>query len=78
MSSDLSLLQGDGLTNQGVISGYGIVASPLTNETDGQVRGETNQRLVFTGAGNANAGEISLGGGTDIAPTPGRSVHSGV
>jgi T5SS/PEP-CTERM-associated repeat protein len=52
------------LRNQGILSGSGRVASTLENETTGQVRATTGQRLVFSGNGNhVNNGLIDLAGG---------------
>ncbi len=67
-SGELELQQGvltsGSLTNGGLIRGDGRINSPLLNGTNGEVRGQTDQRLLFTGGGNTNYGEIGLGGGT--------------
>jgi hypothetical protein len=62
--SDYSRLEGGPLANAGLLAGYGTVATVLDNTADGEVRGQCGLRLLFTGAGNTNSGEINLAGAT--------------
>ena len=57
-------LVGATLANSGLIRGDGRIDNALSNAADGEVRAETGRRTLFTGAGNTNAGEINLLGGT--------------
>ena len=51
------------LTNHGLLSGDGRIEAPLTNAADGEVRAADGDNLIFTAAGNTNAGELRLLGG---------------
>jgi hypothetical protein len=62
--------------NDGLVDGSGRIAASLTNYSDGQLSAATAQTLVISGAGNTNAGTISLAGGTihftqDLSNQPG-------
>ena len=57
-------VEGGTLTNHGLLHGEGRIGNSLANAADGEVRGQSGQRLLLTGTGNTNAGEINLGGGT--------------
>jgi hypothetical protein len=57
-------LGGGSLENSGLVRGEGRIAPTLANAVGGEVRGESGNRLYFTGVGNANAGDVNLLGGT--------------
>jgi DNA-binding beta-propeller fold protein YncE len=59
-----SNLQIPSIINDGLIDGSGRVTGTLTNNFDGELSASTAQTLVISGAGNTNAGLISLAGGT--------------
>jgi len=54
---------GDVLANLGLVRGSGQIENTLYNVVNGEVRGENDNRVLFTGANNTNAGEINLNGG---------------
>lgn len=56
-------LTGDVISNNGVIRGSGSVANILANNPSGEVRLSTGDRMVFSAAGNSNAGKIEVLGG---------------
>jgi hypothetical protein len=58
-----SRLQTPVINNDGLIDGSGRITGTLTNNFDGEVSVATAQTLVISGAGNTNAGLISLSGG---------------
>ena len=65
------------LRNQGILSGTGRIGGTLENETTGQVRAATVERLVFAGGGNhANNGLIDVAGGTIEFTGPTRKQQS--
>ena len=51
-------------SNSGLVTGAGSIATPFTNASGGEVRGELGKTLTFTGASGSNAGRINLLGGT--------------
>ncbi|MEX2306365.1 MAG: hypothetical protein WD738_02160 [Pirellulales bacterium] len=55
---------GGPLANSGLVTGDGQITGTLTNLAAGIVRASTGEHLRFTGAGNTNAGQIALAGGT--------------
>ncbi|MCP5144870.1 MAG: hypothetical protein H6978_08610 [Gammaproteobacteria bacterium] len=57
-------LQGGALSNTGLVHGDGRIETPLTNTAAGEVRVNDGDRLLFTGAGNTNAGTVNVLGGT--------------
>ena len=59
-----SRIDGGVLTNRGPIHGTGRIQSTLINEAGGELRAGVGQWLVVTGAGNSNAGDINLIGGS--------------
>ena len=61
--SGAAVLGGTTLTNHAVLSGTGQVDARLDNRAAGQVQVSAGQRMVFTGAGNINAGQIRAVGG---------------
>ncbi len=63
LAGALARLTGDVAHNTGLIHGHGRVEASLSNQADGGVRVEADQRLVFTGQNNSSAGEINLFGG---------------
>lgn len=63
LTNTAALLNGDTFDNAGLVHGDGAVAPTLRNEADGQVRVRSGDRVLFTGAGNTNAGEINMLGG---------------
>ncbi len=52
------------ITNTGLITGDGTIGKPVTNSASGQLRAELGKTLTFTGTIAANAGTMSLQGGT--------------
>lgn len=66
-ASNLQLVGGI-LSNSGVLRGAGYIANKLQNNSDGQVRLSSGQRMVFSGADNKNAGRIeALGNNINVA-----------
>jgi len=57
-------LTGAAITNAGVIRGDGTIAGAVTNNSGGEIRGESGKTLLLSGTNGANAGNISLQGGT--------------
>jgi T5SS/PEP-CTERM-associated repeat protein len=54
---------GAALTNQSVLTGSGRVNAALSNTAAGHVQIGAGQRMIFTGAGNSNAGSFDVIGG---------------
>ncbi|MEI8045660.1 MAG: fibronectin type III domain-containing protein, partial [Verrucomicrobiota bacterium] len=52
------------VSNSGVLSGDGFIATTFTNNSGGELRAEAGKTLTFTGATGANAGRVNLQGGT--------------
>ena len=52
------------LTNTGLVHGDGIIANAVTNNSGGEIRAESGDRLKFTGINGTNLGKINLQGGT--------------
>ncbi len=67
MDGVTSYLGGTALTNTGLLTGTGHVNAALQNEADGRVEVGSGQHLLFTAAGNTNAGTIQvIGGGAEF------------
>ena len=56
------------VSNSGLIHGSGRIDSQLINNTSGQIRIESGQRIEVTGTGSINNGRIDLVGGTFDCP----------
>jgi fibronectin-binding autotransporter adhesin len=54
---------GTALTNQGVLTGGGRIGAVLNNTVAGHVQIGAGRRMIFTSAGNSNAGTIDVIGG---------------
>jgi autotransporter-associated beta strand protein len=60
-----ALLTGAGaLSNAGLLHGDGVIAIPVVNSPGGEILAENGKRIKLTGTNGANAGKISLQGGT--------------
>jgi streptogramin lyase len=57
-------LQTPMVVNSGLIDGAGRITGTLTNNAGGEISAATAQTLVISGAGNTNAGLVTLSGGT--------------
>jgi T5SS/PEP-CTERM-associated repeat protein len=53
----------NGLTNEGLITGGGMVVAALNNTAGGEVRAELGKTLFFDAAGHSNSGDVRLLGG---------------
>ncbi len=62
-SAPTSLISGGTLTNNGLISGTGRVASVLSSSSTGEVRVDPNDSIQFQLAGNGSNGKFTLNGG---------------
>lgn len=56
-------VRGNSFANSGLLRGDGRLDTALTNTAAGEVRAQAGQRLLVTGSGNTNSGEINLLGG---------------
>ena len=63
LSAPTSLISGGTLTNNGLISGTGRVASVLSSSSTGEVRVDPNDSIQFQLAGNGSNGKFTLNGG---------------
>ena len=52
------------ITNNGIVRGDGTVMSPFTNAAAGEIRAESGKTITIANMSAANAGRISLQGGT--------------
>jgi hypothetical protein len=66
LNGPAATLGGTTLSNNlgGIVRGEGTISAVLNNSAGGEVRGEAGKTLLFTAAPGANAGQISLQGGT--------------
>ena len=64
LNSPTARLKGGNLANDGLVRGDGRLETTLMNLAGGEVRAQAGDRLLFTGAGNTNTGNINLIGGT--------------
>jgi autotransporter-associated beta strand protein len=65
------------ISNSGVMRGDGVITKAISNEASGQIRAENGSRLKFQGTISANAGTISLQGGTAEFAGPLTNAASG-
>ncbi len=59
-----STLAGIAITNNGVITGNGVINNSLTNASSGELRALPGQWLIIHSTASPNAGKINLQGGT--------------
>jgi hypothetical protein len=59
-----AVLGGTSVSNSGVLRGEGVISANVTNNAGGEIRAQAGKTLTFTGANGANAGLVSLQGGT--------------
>jgi hypothetical protein len=83
MDGPLSTIAGATLTNNGQLGGDGAVTATVNNTAGGVIKSSLEDELVFTGAGNTNAGEVRLvnGGSVEFSQglaNTGRIVGDGV
>lgn len=64
LTNPIARLKGGNLDNDGLVRGEGRLETMLTNLAGGEIRAQAGNRLLFTGAGNTNMGDINLLGGT--------------
>ncbi|MEZ6191397.1 MAG: hypothetical protein R3C45_08925 [Phycisphaerales bacterium] len=63
LASDMTVNVALGTANAGLVTGDGQVGGTFTNAAGGELRAEPGKSLRFTGANNANLGQVNLFGG---------------